>query len=343
VEIQIADEDDKDLWDSLCNSSQQGTIFHTWDWLKLIERYNKFNLLGFKIKNKLYPIIVFDGDSPIGLFPLFVFKNPLIKLVASPPFTGVNIIYLGPIFVNEKGLRTQKKQVRYYQFISKVDRYIRETFKPRIIYTCTSPGFIDPRTFTWQGYEVRPLFTYSVGLEKGEKAIWEGFTKVVRKNIRKVTKLGIVVREGNRADYNKILALLKTRDRLKMSYDYSQAIFETFFPEKLKIFVAEKDGEVLSGLILLAFKGKLSAWVGTPRSEFKGISPNTSIGWDSIRWAIENDFEKYEIMGASDLSLFQWKRKFGLELEQYYDIRYYSNLVNLAVTIKNMFARAQVI
>ena len=121
-----------------------------------------------------------------------------------------------------------------------------------------------------------------------------------------------------------------------MPYDYANAVFKAFFPNNMKVFVAEKDGEVLSGIIMLAFKGKLSAWVGAVRSDFKGISPNTIIIWDCIRWAIENDFEKFEIIGANDLPLYTWKRRFGLELLEYYDIRYYSNLVNLAMTINKL-------
>jgi hypothetical protein len=74
-------------WNEIMLSSQSGTLFHTWEWLKIVERHTQ---------SKLLPLVFFDADDniPFGTIPLFSMKTLGLKMIFSPP-PGVAIT-LGP-------------------------------------------------------------------------------------------------------------------------------------------------------------------------------------------------------------------------------------------------------
>ena len=73
MEIQIKIGTDRELWNILLKNSEYATPFHTWEWLTIMEKYSTASLLGFKMKSKLYPLIGYNGEEPIGIFPVFSF------------------------------------------------------------------------------------------------------------------------------------------------------------------------------------------------------------------------------------------------------------------------------
>ena len=40
MEITIASDADQPLWDDIVVNSSEGTLFHTWKWLKIMEKHN---------------------------------------------------------------------------------------------------------------------------------------------------------------------------------------------------------------------------------------------------------------------------------------------------------------
>ena len=56
---------------------------------------------------------------------------------------------------------------------------------------------------------------------------------------------------------------------------YLHTIYQKFYPDNLKIFVAEYNGQRVSGCYYLVFKNGLYLWVGIPKTGLAGISPMT--------------------------------------------------------------------
>jgi hypothetical protein len=46
IELRVAEKNEGKSWDRMVEASTYGTIFHTWKWLKIIEKHTK---------SKLYP------------------------------------------------------------------------------------------------------------------------------------------------------------------------------------------------------------------------------------------------------------------------------------------------
>ena len=57
MELKIADETDQQNWDAIVERSPNGTLFHTWKWLKLLEKYSSLKIAGIQIKFEILSVI----------------------------------------------------------------------------------------------------------------------------------------------------------------------------------------------------------------------------------------------------------------------------------------------
>ena len=321
IELKIAGEKDSEKWDELVASSPHGTIFHTWKWLKIVEKHTR---------TKLYPIIGLKGSVSIGVYPLFLQKKLFTNIVFSPPSRAL-LVYLGPVFCNYDELKQNKKESVFVDFQKKVDEFLHFKIKYNYTRIRAVPELVDFRPFLWAGYRVEPLYTYIIDLTGGFEHIWKNFNKQVRIDIKKTGRGGVGVRLGS----GKELGFLKksVADRLidqgldSGDYsDYLEDIHRAFSPDNFKIFVGEYKGETVGGLTLLCYKNRASLWLGVPKTDLKGIYPNDLVVWESIKWACENGFKQYELMDAgNDPRLRHFKSKFNPGLSFWYSAEKYSS------------------
>ena len=69
-------------------------------------------------------------------------------------------------------------------------------------------------------------------------------------------------------------------------------------------------------------------WVGLPKTDIVGISPNDMIQWEAIRWAQSNGYEYFELMDAGDdPRLRHFKSKYNPDLVIWYSATKYSSFI----------------
>ena len=322
IDLKIASEKDAEEWDTLVESSPHGTLFHTWKWLKIMEKNSG---------SKLYPMIGYKGGEIIGIFPLFQKNKKILRGVYSP-IGGVETLYQGPVLV-EKSKRQSKKESEFTEFIKQIDQFILAILKSNYISLSSPPGLFDCRAFKWNGYQAEPRYTYVIDLTDGEEEVWNSFNKQHRNDIKRVNKKGIYIEEGfSKEDVGNIYNLLLKRRTEQgipttSSEEYLLDIYNSFYPENLKIFVAKFDNRIVSGLFSILYKNKASIWVGTPRSIVNGTSPNDLLIWEAIRYACDHGFEYYEEIGANSKKLCKFKSKFNPDPVIYFSYRKYSPFV----------------
>ena len=130
IELQIAEENEREKWNMLVENSSHGTIFHTWEWLKIVEKH---------VNMRLYPIIGMRGSNIIGIYPLFLHRNFILRAVFSPP-PWVAVPYLGPVILEYEKLKQDKRESVFIAFQRKVDEFIREEMKAHYSLIKTAPG-----------------------------------------------------------------------------------------------------------------------------------------------------------------------------------------------------------
>jgi len=297
IELKIAKKEDMDEWDELVEKSPHGTIFHTWNWLKTVEKHTN---------SKLYPIIGYKGTTPVGVYPLFYSKKGFIRFVFSPPPKAL-LLYLGPTFVDYGKLKQSRKETLFTEFQNEVGKFIASELKASYIPIRTSPGLLDSRPLKWAGYEVRPLYTYMMHLNKNIDVLWKEFNRKLRVSIEKSRREGVKVELGNKDDLEYLRKALYSRfeeQGLKPQKDYYRDylydLYELFYPENMKIFIAKYNGERVGGLVVLCYKEWSALWIGIPKTNLKGIYPNDMAQWEAIKWACEHGYKYYEEMDAGD-------------------------------------------
>jgi lipid II:glycine glycyltransferase (peptidoglycan interpeptide bridge formation enzyme) len=312
--IKTLDNTHEEAWDEVVYSSSAGTIFHTVTWLRLAEEQSGA---------EFHPLMFYKGNELVAIYPLFITKQDRIKKALSPPPKSY-MLYLGPVIAHYESLKQDKKESQYIEIQQETDNYIFKIKGCKYARVRTSPGLYDSRPLRWSGYTVDPHFTYRIDLTRGIGTVWEQFDKSVRRMISQAQQGGITVRNGDEKDlefihdslYNRYIEQgLTATDHKK----YLRNIYQKFYPDNLKIFVAEYKGQKVSGCFYLCFKNILYFWVGLSKTDLAGISPNDLVQWEAIKWAQSNGLKYFELMDEGvDPRLRHFKSKYNPDLVIWY-------------------------
>ena len=312
-------------WNRLVDESTHATLFHTWKFLKIVEKH---------AKNKLYPLIGTKGTNPIGLYPLFYKKKTLVRMVFSPP-PHCAVPYLGPLILNYNKLKQSKKEFHFIEFQRKVDEFISSELRANYISISTPLNLLDSRPLKWASYKVEPSYSYQLDLNKGLDIVWSQLKKKLRQNIKKEQKKGIVIQEGSKKEleiiYNSLIERYEEQDRMvTVPKRYLLELYDFFYPSNMKILVAEYEDENIGGLIDLYYKEKACSWIGNAKPKKGNVNATDLIQWEAINKAYKEGCRYYEEMGAHTERLCKYKSKYNPDLLVYYKARKYSPLGYLA-------------
>lgn len=299
--------EDREFWDKLVMSSPHGTIFHTWDWLKIIEKH---------CQCKLYPFVGFKGTTPVISIPLFQMKKGFIKMVFSPP-PHMAIPFLGQIIPNSDDLKQNKFESTYYDFSDAIDAFLKSEGVD-YVNIVTPPDFIDGRPFLWNNYDVIPQYNYIFDLKLGKDTLWRNLKKQTRKNITRAIGKGITTEIGARDELKKIYQLLIERysqqeKKSGLKLDYLLDLYDNS-PDNFFIVIAKYDGKLVGGLINLLYGDNVMSWIGNTKSSIKGYYPNDLLIWQSIEYACKKNFLHFIEIGANTRRLTEYKSNFNPNL-----------------------------
>jgi hypothetical protein len=294
VEIRIANNEDAKEWDTIISESPHGTLFHSWNWLKITEKHTHM---------KLYPLIGIKNGVSIGIFPLFFQKKGPARMVFSPP-PHAAIFYLGPVFAGCDMLIQEKWENIYFNFQNSVENFINHDLKANYISISLSPNLQDPRPYAWEGYIIDPKYDYAVDLSKGIDYLYTSLDRKQRADIKRAKLRGMLFEIGTKKDCEKILDLMDIRyaQQAKInteSKDYFLDIFDTY-ENNLKVFVVKLNGEIVTGTIDLQYRDTLYCWIGNPKPINPiSPSPNDFLMSECVRYASENGLKYHTTFGAA--------------------------------------------
>ncbi|WP_202320065.1 lipid II:glycine glycyltransferase FemX [Archaeoglobus neptunius] len=332
VEIELAK--DPELWDGIVKSSPHGTIFHLWDWLKIVEGYTGM---------KLYPLMGYKGSTPIGVYPFFGKKVKFAKTLFSPPPKAL-LLYLGPVIANYETLKQSKKVSHFYSFQKQVDEYVFSELNANYVRVRSAPR-LECRPLIWCGYDVKPLYTYMIRLEKNPEMVWKKFNRKTRVNIEKTKREGVTIEMGDYDDLDYLRNALYGRFeeqgyRPTEDYyrEYLNDLMERFYPDNMKIFVAKLNGERVGGLVTLHYRRWAGLWIGIPKTKLAGVYPNDLAQWEAIKWACQEGYEYYELMDSGENPrLVDYKSNFNPEPVPWYSaVKYSSPIFGIAEKISRV-------
>ena len=329
MNLEIFSQNASQTWNEIIQNSTNGTIFHTWDWLKVAEKHSG---------SKLLPLVFFDDDKPFGAIPLFFMKKMGLRFIFSPPpGTGIT---LGPVLI-DKGYKRREFEMAYLDFEDSFDRLLKK-IKPNYLSIITSPGLLDMRPFLWNKFEVAPSYTYKIDLNRGKENIWRDLSQSLKTNIKTGQKQGITIIERNDLQsIEQVYASLKHRyaqqDRnIPMKMDYLKDLVSEFGQPAIKTYLAIYNGEIVGSDMCLTDKDTTVSWMGGCRSESNKIKANEFLRWHEIEEAIQNGSRWFEIEGANTVQLCDSKSRFNPHISIYFVLKRTDLIGRLAEKVYTM-------
>lgn len=231
--IKPLQENQYNWWNNFVDNSNGGTIFHRLDFLE----YH-----GNKYKNNENHLVIYKGDSPIGILPLIITDN-----IAKSPYGGS---YGGPIFKTNLDYKESNEIIETilnYLINIEVNTFIitlpiAQCYK---VYSDTFRFCLLENNFKYSNRDIS-----SIVLIDKDKTISDQITSRARNMVRKATNLGVnIIEKGSISDFWKVLNLTYQKHGVNPTHSFDQ--FQYLYgklPGKIYVDVAYYKNIPISGI-----------------------------------------------------------------------------------------------
>ncbi|WP_415379348.1 lipid II:glycine glycyltransferase FemX [Halosimplex sp. TS25] len=322
VEIEILDERDAAEWNRYVERSADANPFHRAEALAVEAAYSGttcHRLVGYK------------GQEPVGIFPVFErSKGPITAAFSPPPPLWIH--RLGPALLNVDKLSQRKAERRIRRFVEGVLEWLDDECSPNLLRVKTECTFADLRPFKWADADVTPEFTYVVDLPDGREDLLAIFSSDARSNIRNLDAdavfeegdAGPTFEEGDAADVERIVDHVRDRfdaqgEPFTLPRGFARELYETLPEGAMRTYVCRHEGEFVGGILTYETDEWIHRWQGgvTPDVDFP---VNDNLDWTVMTDAMERGLDAYDLVGAGDPRINDYKAKFGPSVETFHSV-----------------------
>jgi lipid II:glycine glycyltransferase (peptidoglycan interpeptide bridge formation enzyme) len=166
-------------------------------------------------------------------------------------------------------------------------------------------AFLESRGLIASALHTAPVASavVDVGPDRDEDAIFRGLRATTRRRVRQARKHGVTVRSGDAEDLPVLQAVIEATARRQgfapYPADYYRRLWAAFGTSgHLRLLIAERDGVVLSAVLLVAFGNTVIYKIGG-LADVEGAPPGASelTHWTGISWAHEAGYRFYDFEG----------------------------------------------
>jgi hypothetical protein len=296
------------LWDDFVLSHEQGSIYHTSDWRRIIE--------GVYRHQPLY-LVLEDSDHNIkAAMPFFAIKSGSTgrRLASLPCAQACN-----PLVSN------QGEYDLLMEFV--IDYIKRQNLK--YVELKTNEAFQqDTKRF---GKVLNGYSCYTLELDRDMDAIENNLHKsCIRRAIRKANKIGLQLIVGETVRdveifYGLYLKMRKELGLLPQPYKFFSTMWETLSrSNSIEILHAKSENQIVSSIILLKYKTKVTYEYGASRSDMMHLNASPFLLWEAIKCSKAEGYKIFDFGRTSDenkgLSEFKMRWNTKREVLHYYFI-----------------------
>ncbi len=273
---------DRTAWDAQVAAAPAGHLLQSWAWGELKARF------GWQVQRlAVGPVCaqVLYRRLPLGLGTIaYVPKGPVADYEDEPAFRA---------FLEVLDAQARRR----HAFCLKIEP--NRTDDPALAARLGALGFRpSPQS-------IQPRRTLQVDLDDEPEVILARMKQKTRYNIRLAERKGVTVRMGDETDlpqFYHLMELTARRDRFGI---HSQAYYETahrlFIPTGQGcLLLAEYEGELLAGLVVLAFGSTACYMYGASADERRNLMPTYLLQWEAMLWARTQGCRTYDLWGVPD-------------------------------------------
>ncbi|MBU1164266.1 peptidoglycan bridge formation glycyltransferase FemA/FemB family protein [Patescibacteria group bacterium] len=272
----------KDQWDDFVSTNaKDGGLLQSWQWgeFKSAQGHN------------IHRLAIMDGGK-ITATALIIRHNLPLKQ---------NYLYVprGPVSSNKYQGTSNNDCVDLFGKIGQIAREEESIFlkiEPTDLALDVVKQFKKSNT-------IQPLETLVLDLSLSEEELLKQMKSKTRYNIRLAEKRGVKIRIGEKSDFESFWKVLeKTAERQKITNfekNYYQKLFEVFFNDQLKLYLAEYKGKVAAANITLYYGDHAYYFFGGQSYEFREVMAPHLLQWQQIKDAKNAGKKYYDFWGVS--------------------------------------------
>jgi len=314
------EETDANQWDNLIFQSDVGSVFQSTAWLKAIEN-------GFDVEGR--HVVVSIDRNPVCVFPNFIrpIRSPKsVRENLPTSLTGI-LFEIASINVGYGGPIAQGNEAETLRLA--IDELTESSGYP-ILSHYIYPYSIDYIRYTsvLQELHYEPVLTacrFVIPLVGSPENVVSNMHKDRRYDIRSACDSRVEVHEESlsfetlREFYEDYERTMQRVDGDVNPFSFFRALKE-YAPEKIKIFAAFKDGDVVGRhlYVLDNQQSTIHHRFSAVLEEHFGHNPSEAIHYHVITWGFDEGYENYDLGPTTyDLrdGLFKYKKKYGGKIQ----------------------------
>jgi lipid II:glycine glycyltransferase (peptidoglycan interpeptide bridge formation enzyme) len=254
------------------------------------------------------PVIDWDADDLAGW---------LAPMVAHLKAQGAFGIRMGPPVVTRRWDAATVKQGVADESVRRLDELTptrREATGARVVSQLTELGW------RLQGAEGgfaagQPRYNFQVplrhpdGTPRSQDEVLTGMNQQWRRNIKKAAKEGVVTQrvkpdDAELARFHDLYVHTAQRDHFTpRPRSYFRTMFDALGredPDRIALFTAEHDGDLVAGTILIQVGGHVWYSYGASSTEKRDVRGSNAVQWEMIRHALAQGADVYDLRGITD-------------------------------------------
>lgn len=291
-------------WNELLLNSPEATIFHTKEWLSVIEKSYKDRIVNYIIGRD-------ENKKLVCGLPIIKYRR-LGFLALTSTIWGTPLLLTGTDeLIREAVLKD------FAEFYKKIN----------VIYLSQNDYSNKCQYLGKLGFECQKDFLHRLELTSSFDHLQEKkFNRCIGKNIRSAIKNGVIL-EGVKdmvqvEQYYDVAkhTYLRRGGKMIYSFEFYRNVFEIMLPKNLiRWHLAKKDGIVIAGALHFVYKDTVFDLLDASYKEYQNLRPNDLLVYSMIKWGVENRY-KYYNFGASPLKaqgLIRFKENWGAEKMEY--------------------------
>lgn len=329
MSVEVERAADADTWDTLVARSTTTTPFHRYDALGIIAEYTGC---------ELHPLVGYVGNEPAGLFPVFERTIGPVSAAFSPP-PNEKIPYLGPATFADPNMKRRKRERRHRRFVEAALTYIDDQIAPRFVNIRTAVGYDDPRPFLWNEFAPTPRYTYHVDLSRDLDELLSEMGSDLRSNVRNTDDEAFEITTGGRVGMEQVLTNVRRRhEEQDISYGVSSGLVRDLareVPDAFASYLCLVDDEFVGGAIVASDDETAYRWQSVAQFDAP-VPAQDLLDWHVITESSADGLETYDLVGANDQRLCEYKAKFAPNMETYYRLERSGLAMS---TIASLYAR----
>ena len=301
--MRVVTSPDPDVWSRYVSEHPHGNIFQT----------PEMNLVYNSTENyqPLVLALVDENSEILSLLQAVVIRQ--VRYLGR--FASRLVIQGGPLVSKNK---------KAYKTIEILLKNLDNAICKKVIYS-EIRNMWDTRdihqTLCEAGYKYTPHINFLIDLRKSPEEIFLKFKRDKKRAVRKAKNSGIKIKIANKLEeieefYRIISETYKRAGIPKPHRSLFFSVFKILSRRNLaKFFLADLDGEIIAGRLVLCYKDTIFDWYAGSKKDFMRYYPNELLVWYILKWGSENNYSVFDFGGAGDprveYGVRDFKKRFG--------------------------------